>query len=374
MNTQPGGPVFHRAIAGQAETGRACPYCRFPLKEGVAIAVCGACGAAHHDDCWQDNGGCAVIACAGGPAAATANLPGEAGAAPVPSHPAPPAAPHPAAPAGGGAPPASPLGPSMWPPPQPPPPPGGRNLSLAVAVVVLAIAVVGAAVAIVLSRQGNSDAHITGDATTLRTVTTPGTATTTAGTPGHGVAEGAGTGTTATNPTGSTTSTASTTPTSSTTPTASAAPTTAGAGPLPGVSAQQMQSEIQQMLLEWHEDVVQGNYHAAWELLSRRKQAQDSSEYGYSTWAKNQATLRPYLNPSGIRVAVERTEPSSGVAQVDVTGMTWDKPDAPCTEWSGITWVKYENGGWKYDPGYTTTPQREREWKSRFSELLGGQC
>jgi hypothetical protein len=70
----------------------------------------------------------------------------------------------------------------------------------------------------------------------------------------------------------------------------------------------------------------------------------------------------------------ERTEPGSGVAQVDVTGMTWDKPGASCTEWSGITWVKYEAGSWKYDPGYSTTPQREREWKSRFSQLLGGQC
>ena len=71
---------------------------------------------------------------------------------------------------------------------------------------------------------------------------------------------------------------------------------------------------------------------------------------------------------------MEKTEPNEGVAQVDITGMSWSKPGASCTEWSGITWVKYEDGAWKYDPGYSTTPQREREWKPRYAELLGGQC
>jgi hypothetical protein len=150
--------------------------------------------------------------------------------------------------------------------------------------------------------------------------------------------------------------------------------TATGNGVLPAVPAEQMQSEIQKMLLEWHEDVVQSNYRAAWNLLSHRKQAQESSEYGYATWAKNQATLRPYLNPAGLQVTVQSTEPTSGIAQVNVTGMSWDKPGAHCSEWSGITWVKYEEGTWRYDPGYSTTPQREREWKSRFSELLGGRC
>jgi hypothetical protein len=145
-------------------------------------------------------------------------------------------------------------------------------------------------------------------------------------------------------------------------------------GVLPAVPGEQMQSEIQQMLLSWHEDVVAGNYRGAWELLSHRKQQQDEREYGYTTWVKNQSTLRPYLNPSGLQVSVEHVESGSGVAQVNVTGMGWDKPGAPCTEWSGITWVKYEDGGWKYDPGYSTTPQREREFKSRYSELLGGKC
>lgn len=95
---------------------------------------------------------------------------------------------------------------------------------------------------------------------------------------------------------------------------------------------------------------------------------------GYAAWVKNQSTLRPYLNPAGLQVSIQSTEPISGEAQVDVTGMSWDKPGAPCRQWSGITWVKYENGEWRYDPGYSTTPQREREWKSHYSELLGGSC
>ncbi len=244
----------------------------------------------------------------------------------------------------------------------PPPPPTGRNLPVAAAIVVLAIAVAGAAVAIVLSGRGGGDAHTVTKVTVSSESPPSGVKQSSATNPGAtGTATGTGT-------------TAATTPAPTGTGAVTSTTPPTGAGTLPPVSAQQMQSEIQRLLRGWHEDVVHGNYRGAWELLSRRKQAQDSSAYGYAAWAKNQATLRPYLNPAGLRVTVELTEPGSGVAQVDVTGMRWDKPGASCTEWSGITWVKYEEGAWKYDPGYSTTPQREREWKSRFSQLLGGQC
>jgi hypothetical protein len=65
---------------------------------------------------------------------------------------------------------------------------------------------------------------------------------------------------------------------------------------------------------------------------------------------------------------------ASGVATVHVGGMAWSAPGANCTEWSGITWVKYEHGAWRYDPGYSTTAARKRKWKSRYGELLGTQC
>ncbi len=159
---------------------------------------------------------------------------------------------------------------------------------------------------------------------------------------------------------------------SSTSPTP--ASTQAGGGRLPNESSGQMQESIKHLLYTWHEDVVNGDYNAAWVLLSERKRQQDLEKEGYATWAKNQLTLKPYLNPAGIKVSIVSTEPGTGEATVDVTGMTWDKPGASCSEWSGITWVLYENGNWRYDPGYSTTPQREAEWKSRYSELLGGSC
>ena len=49
------------------DTGRSCPYCRFPLKDGQDTETCSACGAVHHGDCWLEGGGCAVVGCSNGP-------------------------------------------------------------------------------------------------------------------------------------------------------------------------------------------------------------------------------------------------------------------------------------------------------------------
>jgi hypothetical protein len=51
------------AVATAGDAGRVCPYCRFPLKQGASAERCNACGALHHDDCWRDGGGCAVLGC-----------------------------------------------------------------------------------------------------------------------------------------------------------------------------------------------------------------------------------------------------------------------------------------------------------------------
>ena len=158
-----------------------------------------------------------------------------------------------------------------------------------------------------------------------------------------------------------------------TTPTGTTTPCEAN-GNLPCESSEQMQASIQHMLYTWHEDIVNGNYSAAWALLSERKRQQDEQKEGYATWEHNQASLKPYLNPSGIKVSIVNTNAGAGEATVDVKGMTWDQPGAHCSEWSGITWVLYENGSWRYDPGYSTTAAREAEYKSRYTELLGGSC
>jgi hypothetical protein len=57
----------HSLRATAEDAGRSCPYCRFPIKEEAAVVVCSACGAPHHGECWDENGGCAVVACSAGP-------------------------------------------------------------------------------------------------------------------------------------------------------------------------------------------------------------------------------------------------------------------------------------------------------------------
>ena len=47
------------------QAGLNCPYCRFPLKAGLRATACDGCGALHHEECWEENGGCAIVGCAG---------------------------------------------------------------------------------------------------------------------------------------------------------------------------------------------------------------------------------------------------------------------------------------------------------------------
>ncbi len=145
-------------------------------------------------------------------------------------------------------------------------------------------------------------------------------------------------------------------------------------GLLPAESNSEMESEIQKVLREFHEDIVNGDDRGAWQLLTARKRRQSQRDYGYARWASNQNTLSPYLDPSGVSDSIVSTDPHTGVATVRVSGMRWSKPGSPCTEWSGITWVKYERGAWRYDPGYSTTPRRRGYWKHRYHALLGGRC
>lgn len=46
-----------------------CPYCRMSFDgQGPAKIYCTACGMPHHEDCYQENGGCTVFGCARAPA------------------------------------------------------------------------------------------------------------------------------------------------------------------------------------------------------------------------------------------------------------------------------------------------------------------
>lgn len=168
--------------------------------------------------------------------------------------------------------------------------------------------------------------------------------------------------------------TAATVPTGEEVPTESGeADSPAAAAGFPTTDRAQMAQEIQATLLAFHEDVVAERFRDAWSLLSARKRAQTLREDGYGKWVTAQESLVPYLSPAGLTVRVDELE-DDGVARVLATGMGWSNPGSPCSEWSGLTWAKYEGGTWTYDPGYSTTGERERTWEPRYDELLGANC
>lgn len=43
--------------------GSICAYCQGPVVKSDRVIVCPRCGVAHHRECWQENGGCAVFGC-----------------------------------------------------------------------------------------------------------------------------------------------------------------------------------------------------------------------------------------------------------------------------------------------------------------------
>lgn len=154
-------------VAGPELTGKVCPYCRFPLKEGAGIETCTACGAIHHAECWQDNAGCSVTGCVNGPSNTTATHvvpPAAAGAGAVAA-----GTMGATAMAAGGAPPTTQYAAPPGPPPpgqQKPPPPQGPQrrfptAALVAGAVVVALLGAGAAVAISSSSKKSSPSTIT---------------------------------------------------------------------------------------------------------------------------------------------------------------------------------------------------------------------
>jgi hypothetical protein len=149
------------------EAGRNCPYCRFAVKQGSSVTPCPACHAIHHEECWGDNDGCAIVGCSAAPAQAPSRAPVTAPA------PAPPAIAPPAFAAA-----------SPPPPPAPPhagPSHGRRITPLLTVVLVGALAAAGAATAVVATRKDDDKTPVptvplaitTTDATTDATTPAP---------------------------------------------------------------------------------------------------------------------------------------------------------------------------------------------------------
>jgi uncharacterized OB-fold protein len=45
--------------------GKTCPFCKAELKDGDTVKVCPVCEMAHHQECWDANGGCTTFGCSG---------------------------------------------------------------------------------------------------------------------------------------------------------------------------------------------------------------------------------------------------------------------------------------------------------------------
>lgn len=143
---------------------------------------------------------------------------------------------------------------------------------------------------------------------------------------------------------------------------------------LPSVSDTEMTSQIREMFATYYRNIVDGDLDTAFALLSARKQNTALRRSGLDGWKRAQAGFVSYLDSSGLQVQMDYADPATGVVRVRLSGMAYTNPASSCTTWSGITWVKYEKDAFHYDPGYSTTPQRTRDWKDRESELLGIGC
>jgi len=58
------GPAY--AVGGE-HVNKTCPFCQSKIGETDRVAVCGACGIPHHEECWRENGGCTTFGCEAGP-------------------------------------------------------------------------------------------------------------------------------------------------------------------------------------------------------------------------------------------------------------------------------------------------------------------
>ncbi len=63
---EPGEPVEMKSEASPTK-GRNCPYCQCEIDAGERSIVCPTCGIPHHEECWQENGGCTTYGCENSP-------------------------------------------------------------------------------------------------------------------------------------------------------------------------------------------------------------------------------------------------------------------------------------------------------------------
>lgn len=306
-----------------ADTGRTCPYCRFALKSGVAVTTCGSCDAVHHAECWLDNGGCAIVACEGGPATGVAAPAADATPAPPPAKPRPAAAP---AAAGAGA-----------------QATVSRRRSRAALLAAAALAIAATAVAItVLLTRGDDATPVAGHVVTTQVL---------AARPQATVDEPKVAVSTVAAPPPSTSSKESSTS-----------------------AAAERDVAIAAVVGAYFRAVRAGSFDGAWDLLSPTYRTWKAAEGGgFARWQRQERRNRQRLRGRPA-VEVRSYDPSSHVATIYVSGLRF-KPEgrAECA-YIGVTWARKVGDRWLYDQGYSQNPARRARWRPRKSETLGSTC
>lgn len=312
-----------RRIATQDDAGRTCPYCRFPIKEGGDIALCGDCQSAHHFDCWNDNGGCAVVACAGGlrgpssdeqttqamppPMPAVEPVPtislGKTDAAwpraQVPQQPAPP-------------------------PPVAPQPHKSRAPGIPMALFILALAVGGVATALIIAKSHSNKAT-----TVTQALGHPGTT--------HSAASSTST------PSTPVVTRTVTTPVRTTTP--RSAPPQGLTPPPVGGGGNAPSNGPDDALRHYWQLMANGSYQRAYNMESARLQGD------YSSFVNDKQTAQPMINV----VSIGSPSSASGDADVPIQFYAQDRfpsngSDTTCRYFDMTAhMVQNSDGSWSYD-------------------------
>lgn len=315
-----------RGSATKQDTGKSCPFCRFPIKERDEVVACGECHSPHHEDCWEENGGCAVSGCAGAPeSAGSGSSSGGSHIPPVagPSKKKVTLDPRPAMrrrkrqrqrtkptkkPVAAAAPPGKTSKSTLW---------------IAGAVVAF-LAVV--AVIMIANNFGDTD-------------------------PASSKSCEEGTG-------------------------LNGIPCYDN-GKLPNVPTAEMEGQAGRAVRSWFNLIALGDYQRAWMSLSPRVRNQIRQDKGFQGWQENQLALNKYLEPANAVVhIVKPSYPDEGVLSVKVTNMPYTKEGDLCEKREGVTWVAWnpKKNRWFMEPGVGVSKQRKADWGYRSVELLSYKC
>jgi type IV secretory pathway VirB10-like protein len=144
--------------------------------------------------------------------------------------------------------------------------------------------------------------------------------------------------------------------------------------PAPEPSGPSRAEEIEEVLTDYYAAVKSGDYDSAWELLSPSYKEWKEGEGGYAKWQTQEERNFRWLRPNDLTVDVREYDPSTRIATIYVSGMTYKRPGNALCDYVGITWARRFGGRWYYDQGYVQRAERAAEWRPRATETLGYAC